>query len=227
LAAVEESMSDDTPTQNLGQAGGDAPTERLAQTPADGSAPAVNGRNASSRRTIIILSSIGGALLLAALILLIVLFTRPTSSTGPTPTATTASPSATSTQSATPTPEPSETDEGAPPPAPAGTRFTNFIAPATEGGCSPGGPGFPPTIPRVKVAWTSAGADEAWYVNGTSDAANSGFMQIPLSGNQDDFPYTQDFNCSNDVNTYTITLVGPGGEHKSKTWHVENTGDTF
>jgi hypothetical protein len=212
-------MSDDTPTERF-ETPGDAPTERFPATPAAGTTTAATS---SSRRLIIILSSVGAALLIALIILLILLFGQPGAVT---PTPTPVESSSTPTPSATPTPTPTATED-APPPAPSGPQFTNFIAPASQGGCSAGSPEFPAFTPRVKVAWTSSGADSAWYVNGSSDAADSGFMEIPLNGDQDDFPYAQDFNCSNDVNTYTITLVGPEGEHKSKTWHVENTGDTF
>jgi hypothetical protein len=220
-------MSDDTPTQKF-DAAGDAPTERLAQsgTEADGT-PA--GR---SRRTLIILASIGGALLLAVLILLVVLLTRGTGVPVALPTdasTESATPSATptSSESATPTPTPSATENAPPPPSePAGPHFTNFIATQSIA-CSAGGPGVDPFQPRIEVAWTSDGADEAWYVNGTSDAADSGYMQIPVSGDESDFPYEQLFGCGNDQNKYTITLVGPNGDHVSKTWTVVNTGDNF
>ncbi|TAL44674.1 MAG: hypothetical protein EPN91_04010 [Salinibacterium sp.] len=216
-------MSDDTPTERF-DTPGDAPTERFAAT---GAAPAAaSPAAASSRRTIIILSSIGGALLLALIVLLVLLLARPGAvAPTPTPTESSTSPTPTETASATPTPTATPTED-TPPPA-SGPQFTNFIAPSSQGGCSTGGPGVDPFIPKVKVAWTSSGATSAWYVNGTSDAADSGYMQIPLNGDQEDFPYSQDFNCSNEVNTYTITLVGPEGDHKSKTWHVTNTGDTF
>jgi hypothetical protein len=220
-------MSDDTPTQKF-DAAGDAPTERLAQAETD-AAEAPTGR---SRRTIIILTSIGGALLLAVLILLVVLLTRGSGDPVALPTdasteSATPSPTPTESESATPTPTPSATEEPPPPPTePAGPHFTNFIA-EDQVACSAGGPGVDPFVPRIEVAWTSADADEAWYVNGTSDAADSGFMQIPLSGDESDFPYEQLFSCGNDQYKYTITLVGSNGEHVSKTWTVVNTGDNF
>lgn len=224
-------MSDDTPTQKF-DAAGDAPTERMTQADSDsGEAPA--GR---SRRTLIILASIGGALLLAVLILLVVLLTRGSSDPVALPTNTesesatpSASPTPSESASPSPSPSPEETEEAPPPPPPSeptGPRFTNFIAEDTIS-CSAGGPGADPFVPRIEVAWTSAGADEAWYVNGTSDAADSGYMQIPLSGDESDFPYEQLFNCGNDQNKYTITLVAPNGDHFSKTWTVTNTGDNF
>lgn len=101
-----------------------------------------------------------------------------------------------------------------------------FDAPASQR-CSAGGPGFPPTRPSFTVAWATAGADEAWFVNGTSDAKDSGYLQIPLNGSQGDFAYEQTVDCGDSSNVYTITLVGPDGTHVSKTWTVEITGDNF
>jgi hypothetical protein len=225
-------MSDDTPTQRF-DAAGDAPTQRLSATqPTD--VPLEVAEERKSRRLIIIFASIGGALLLGVLILLILLLTRgdgvPTASTSsPTPTAS-STPSVSPTPSATPTPTPTPTPTATaapPPPEETGPRFTSFSAPSTEGGCSAGGPGFPETRPNVEVSWASAGTDEAWFVGGSGDAAEAGYMQIPLNGNQNDFPFQREFNCGGDSDTFTITLVGPDGEHVNKTWTVENTGDQF
>lgn len=52
-------------------------------------------------------------------------------------------------------------------------------------------------------------------------------MQIPLNGDQADFPYEQTVDCADDSNVYTITLVGPDGKHVSKSWTVAITGDNF
>jgi hypothetical protein len=75
----------------------------------------------------------------------------------------------------------------------------------------------------VKVSWTTVRATSAWIVQGTSDAADSGFMKIPVDGNESDFPYSIDFQCGSASSTYTITLVGNNGKHVSTHWTVTNT----
>ena len=205
-------MSDSTPTQKL-------------TTVVEGDAP-------KSRTLMYVLIGIG-ALLLVAIIALIVtlLSSNATPAAAPSPTLTVSSaPSPTSSEpSATPTPTQTEAPvvDPAPAPAPTGARFKTFNAPSSESGCSAGGPGFPATRPLVTVSWSTAGADEAWFVMGTSDAADSGFMQIPLNGNQSDFQNEQQFNCGSPSTTYTITLVAPDGSHVNKSWTVTNTGDQF
>lgn len=224
-------MSDETPTQRFDSTP-DAPTERFEQQ----AAPAVSGDGGGaappggSRRLLIILASIGGALLIGVIVLLVLLLTQGSGDTPQPLTSETASetpsPTAVESSSPTPTPTPSESETAAPPPEPQGARFTSFVTPASVA-CSMGGPGAEPFRPRVNVAWTTEGAVEAWFVNGTSDAADAGFMEIFLNGDQDDFQFPQETSCGNDMNKYTITLVGPNGDHVSKTWSVENTGDNF
>lgn len=211
-------MSDNTPTERF-----DAPVTGAAADEVT-----------KSRTLLYVLIGVGVLLLVAIVILIATLLGRPganaadptasptvTDSATPTPTPTESSPSA------TPEPEVPEDEEPEPPAEPTGARFKTFNAPSSEDGCSPGGPGFPETRPLLKVSWSTAGADEAWFVMGTSDAADSGFMQIPLNGNQSDFPYPIEFNCSNDSTTYTITLVAPNGDHVQKHWTVTNTGEQF
>lgn len=205
-------MSDSTPTQKL-------------TTVVEGDAP-------KSRTLIYVLIGIGALLLIAVIALIVALLSsNATPAAAPSPTRTVSStPSPTSSEpSATPTPTQTEAPvvDPAPAPAPTGARFKTFNAPSSESGCSTGGPGFPETRPLVKVSWSTAGADEAWFVMGTSDAADSGFMQIPLNGSQADFQYEQQFNCSGPSTTYTITLVAPDGSHVNKSWTVTNTGDQF
>ncbi|MEO6941677.1 MAG: hypothetical protein ABI238_01560 [Terrimesophilobacter sp.] len=208
----------------------DAPTVRFdrPEPPASG-----GGKEKKSRTLILVLSIIGGLLLIAIIIFLTLLFSRglggPASDPGALPS-TSATPSDTpsSSPSETPSETPSASPSAAPSPPPhaTGPRFTNFVVPKTQN-CSAGGPGVGPTHPNVTVTWATAGADTAWFVNGTSDAADSQFMQIPLSGNQDDFTFPQQIGCSTDSATFTITLVGADGKHLSKSWTVTLTGDRF
>jgi hypothetical protein len=210
-------MSDNTPTERF-----DAP---LASEPAD--------EAAKSRTLLYVLIGVGVLLLVVIIILIATLLGRPAATTGdstPAPTQTeSATPTPTPTEtSPSPAPEPEQTEAPPPPPAePTGARFKTFNAPSSESGCSAGGPGFPETRPLLKVSWTTAGADEAWFVMGTSDAADSQYMQIPLNGSQADFQYEQQFNCNDASTTYTITLVAPNGDHVQKHWTVTNTGDQF
>jgi len=225
-------LSDDTPTQRFDQP--EAPTELLTPPPAGpgGTPPAASG-DARSKRTIIILSIIGGVLLLALIgILVFLLATRgsgtgPAPSDSPTPSASaSASASATPSASPTPTPTPTPTQTTAPEPPPqAGPAFTDFVSPSSIGGCSAGGPGFDPFKPEIKVAWATTHAVSVWYVNGTDDAADSRFMEIPLTGDQSDFEFPQTMQCNQQKTVFTLTLVGDDGSHVSKTWTIKNTGE--
>lgn len=220
-------MSDDTPTRG----------SQTSEAHTDGN------ENKNSKGLILLLSIIGGLLLLAVIVLLTLLLSGrlggqtaagpqtnpsvdPNTSTSASPNETpSASPSAPMSES------PSVSPSSAPPPPPpaaTGPRFTKFVVPKTQD-CKKGGEGpYPdPTRPNVTVSWSTAGADQAWFVNGTSDAADSGFMQIPLNGTQGDFQYPQQISCSADKATFTITLVGPDGKHFSKSWTVTLTGDRF
>jgi hypothetical protein len=53
------------------------------------------------------------------------------------------------------------------------------------------------------------------------------FMEVPLAGDESDFEFDQNFPCNQETAQFTITLVGDDGEHVSKTWTVENTGDVY
>ena len=210
------------------------PTERF-ETPPAATAAGVEGK---SRRLLYLLIGVGAALLIAIVILLIVLLTRnsdaestgalPSDSASVTPSVTPAtSPSAIPSDSPLPTPT---TD--APPPAdpdPTGARFTTFSPVTNEDGCHKGGEGpfQDAQVPNIKITWKTADAVEAWFITGTDDAADAQYMQIPVSGNQDDFPYPIAFSCGEKSVTYTITLVQDSSTHVSKSWTVKNTGDKF
>ena len=210
------------------------PTERFETPPAAAAA----GVEPRSRRLLYILIGVGAALVIAIIILLIVLLTRNSGDEGstdakPSPSISaseSASPTASETPSDSPTPSPSET-VAAPPadPDPTGARFTTFSPVTNEDGCHKGGEGpfQDAQVPNIRITWKTADAVEAWFITGTDDAADSRFMQIPLSGNQDDFPYPIAFSCNEKSVTYTITLVQDSNTHVSKSWTVKNTGDKF
>jgi hypothetical protein len=201
-------MSDDTPTQRF-------------------DAPPTGAATASKPNRLVPLLIIVGLILIAAIVVLVlVLVSRPAN---PQPAAVT-SPSPTPTLTApppvvnpTPTPTPSQSHTSAPPP-PQSTdaQFTTFVVQKAINSCS-SGPYYTGTPPIVKVTWATIRANSAWIVQGTSDAADSGFMQIPLSGNESDFQYPIDFNCDAPDATFTITLVGTNGKHVSKHWTIQNT----
>ena len=221
-------MSDDTPTVRF---------EPPAEPGGSGASNTGGGGRDRSRMLILILSLVGGLLLIGVVVLLTLLFARGMGEPGTDPAAdVSSSPSASGMPSETPSASPSETPSATPsatpppppppPPQETGPRFKTLNYPSSQS-CSAGGPSFPATRPTFTVSWSTAGADEAWFVNGTDDAANSGYMQIPLNGNQGDFPYEQIVDCSDGSNTYTITLVGPDGKHVSRSWTVTITGDHF
>ena len=129
------------------------------------------------------------------------------------------SPSEGASPSATPEAEPNEPAEDT------GTRFTSFVAP-TETVCDAGDEDNQPPKPEIIVSWASANAVEAWYSPSDEDAKDDNYMQIPLSGNQNDLTDEHLFPCFHETeHDYTITLVGPNGEHVSRTWTVTNVGD--
>lgn len=178
-----------------------------------------------NNRTLIVLIAVIGALLIALIALVFFILGQgsvvdrdPTgldSSTSP-------SPPLSSSPSERPSESPSENPSGqAAPPADNSTRFTAFNAPTTVT-CDAGDEDNQPPKPTLMVSWASANAVEAWYSPGNQDAKKKNYMQIPLSGNQDNFTDEHLFPCFDQgpSRDYTITLVGPNGEHVSKTWTV-------
>ena len=174
-----------------------------------------------NNRVLIALLAVIGALLLALIAL--VFFILGQGSNGdrkPAGLDSSASPSAS--VSDTPSAEPSESPSGqAAPPADTSPRFTSFSAPTTVT-CDAGDEDNQPPKPEIMVSWASTNAVEAWYSPGNQDAKNKNYMQVPLSGNQEDFDDEHLFPCFDQgpSRDYTITLVGAGGEHVSKTWTV-------
>ena len=206
-------MSDDTPTQRFD-----------AQPPV-----ATSGEPKKKSRLAVILGIVGGILLLVVILLVVLLVKSqgtPQAAGTNIPIATT-TPSATptvTTPPVTPTASQSTSHTTAPPPPPTSTdaAFTKFVVQTAINSCS-SGPYYTGTPPTVNVTWATVRTDSAWIVQGTSDAADSGFMQIPVSGNQSNFPYEIDFSCDTPSSTYTITLVGSNGKHVSKSWTIKNT----
>jgi hypothetical protein len=206
-------MSDDTPTQRFDQ-------------------PAAAGTNAPEKRRglIPILIVIGALILVGIVVIVMVLLTRPsgapiaagTNSPIPSASATTTPPA----PSATPTPTPSASHTNAPPPVQStNPAFTTFAPDLSKYSCS-SGPYYSGPTPIVKVTWVTVRTASVWIVQGTSDAADSGFMQIPLSGDQSEFSSPLDLACDPPTSTYTITLVGTNGKHVSKSWTVVNAHPT-
>ena len=232
-------MSDDTPTERY-DAAGDAPTERL--TPAEAAVvnPAADPEvveERKSRRTMIILGSIGGALLIILIILLILLLVKPggtvtpTGSPSPSPTSS-SSASATPTQSAsatpTPTPTPTPTATVAPPPPPSNDVEINDFSATSEVDCSSQtqNPEF------IEFSWSSTNGLVAYFAVGDVDNAETNGMgwTLPPSGSTSDFPsgyFPYEYQCSNESQTFTITIVGSNGSRESEQVTVTNVGDTF
>ncbi|HEX4442356.1 MAG TPA: hypothetical protein VHZ81_02180 [Galbitalea sp.] len=208
-------MSNDTPTQRF-------------DSPATPAAAAEQPQKRSNR--LLPLAIIIGAILVAAIVVLvIVLVTRgsatPVVALGTnTPTPTTGANQPPPSPSPTPTPTPSASHTTAPPPPPQSTdpAFTKFVVQSAINSCS-SGPYYTGTPPIVKVTWTTVRTASAWIIQGTDDAADAKFMQIPVNGNESNFPYSIDFQCGTANSTYTITLVGTNGKHVSRHWTVKNT----
>jgi uncharacterized iron-regulated membrane protein len=182
-----------------------------------------------SRGLIIALIIIGVLLLIGITALVTVLLVGGRSSTdaaasGPTATATPTA-SASPTPSATPTPTPSATKAA---PAPdTSVKFTDFTYPSALT-CANAAPGVPAFVPEITFSWASSNAAQAWFVMGTSDAADSQFQQIPLKGNQNDLKsdgIDVKMQCHDPQTQFTITLVDSSGKHLSKTATIKNNGD--
>jgi cytoskeletal protein RodZ len=211
-------MSDDTPTQRLPETGG-TPTERI---PAGAQEDLVEEKQKS--RGLLIGLIAAGALLIVAVIVLIwfVLsgagapLANPTNT--PLPTA-----SGQQTPSASPTPTATETEDPEPPQQ-TGPAFTS-LDPVEEVECVHGGPFSTPDPPLIKVSWATTRTVSAWIVQGTSDAADSGFMQLTNNGDESDFAYPLQFPCFQASTQFTITLVGDDGSHLSQSWTVTNVGE--
>ncbi len=193
------------------------PTQPLPSSPAT---PPTGGLS----RPLLVVIIIAGVLLLSVIALLFLLLGR---SMGESDNAAdlspTSSPSVTASDSPSPTPE--QTEAAPPPPVDKSTKFTSF-SPETEVMCDAGDADNQPPKPEIHVSWTSANAVEVWYTANNGDAADDQYMQVPLNGSQADFTDEHLFDCFHrPTQDYTLTLVGPKGEHVSKHWTVTNVGD--
>jgi hypothetical protein len=176
-----------------------------------------------NRKVVVTLAVIGGVLLITVIALVFLLIGRnlggaenPTAAIGQTSNA----PSAPPTQQPT-TPAPTTQSTPTPKPVDHSTRFTYFHA-VTQVKCVQGSD----TKPVIMVSWASANAVSAWYTANAGDAANDMYMQIPLTGNQNDFTDEHLFDCFHRPSqAYTLTLVAPSGQHISEHWTVTNVGD--
>jgi hypothetical protein len=188
------------------------PTPGEPETP-----PPAAGRQ---NRLLVILAIVAGVLLLALVAIVFLLIGRgsadPVAGESPTPT-----PSPSDSESATPTPTPEETTDAPPPPPDNSTRFTSFEADLTVE-CDPTGE---QPKPEITFSWRAANAVEAWYSPSDEDAKDDGYLRFPNAnaGTQNDLSDEHLFPCNHDqFLDVTITLVGPGGEHVSRTVRYED-----
>ena len=174
--------------------------------------PPAPGTPGKRNNTVIILAIAGGVLLLVVVALLFLMLGRglgagdnATVLSSPTPTASpTISPSPTQ-DAAEPQPEPEDTTP----------RFTSFSA-QTEVQCPSDG-----EKPEITFSWDTAYATEVWYTSGHEDAKDDNYMQVPLSGNQDNLTDEHLFPCAHrGTQDYTLTLLGDDGSHVSQHWTV-------
>ncbi|HEY5230370.1 MAG TPA: hypothetical protein VIJ11_05725 [Galbitalea sp.] len=172
----------------------------------------------------VILISACGVLLLAVVALVFLFIGRGSTGNDQLATQSLATTSPTPAVSTAPTPTqapPVAASTPAPKPVDHSTRFTSFVAPTTVK-CVQGSD----TKPLIHVSWSSVNAVSAWYTANNGDAANDKYMQIPLTGNQDNFTDEHLFDCFHRPSQdYTLTLVAPNGAHISEHWTVTNVGD--
>ena len=206
-------MSDDTPTQRF-----DVQPE-----------PGGSGEGKPKSRLPLVLGILGGVLLLVVVLLLVLLLRgqgtpQAAGTTSPILSTTSSTSSTPTTPPVTPTATPSGSHTTAPPPPKQSTdpAFTKFVVQSAINSCS-SGPYYTGTPPIIQVTWATVRTNSVWIIQGTDDAADAQFMQLPVSGNQSNFPYEIDFECGSPSATYTMTIVGSNGKHLSKSWTIKNT----
>jgi hypothetical protein len=213
-------MSDDTPTQRLPRATGDA-SELVEE-------------RKKSRTLLFVLIGVGAALLIAIVVLLAMLFGGKGATADPPPSASeTASasptPSDSPTPSATPTPSttPTPTPTAAPPPD-TSPGFASFNADGPVFCNGSGAPGV--ETPGISFNYVSKNASSVWFVFGESDAADAGAFPMPLSGNQGDVyggGQKVEYPCGAASAKFTLTVVGLNGQHVNRTFTIQNNGDQY
>jgi hypothetical protein len=242
--------SGDAPTERFDVAaaqatGGETPTELLV---APSVAPAYGGDSAKkSRRRVIILACVGGALMLALIVVLIALLTRGTPVPVALPTATasassTPSPTAIKTPRATPSAPPSATPSATPsaspsptmtvkptptptPPPDTTSKIDSFTVGSNTIFCNQSAPVTPSY--ELSFSWSSSNVSAVYFGIDTNDASTAPFYDnLPPSGNSGaNFSSPVSFPCYTASQTYTLTVLGSGGQKVSKTVTVTNIGD--
>jgi flagellar basal body-associated protein FliL len=204
---------------------GDAPTVPFNQPagqpgPPSGGVPAGNGApEKKSRRTLILILILAALVVIAIVVIILLLMNKTAGTTAApnttSPTLTAITPTPTQSTVATPTPSTSHT-QAAPPVT--GLHFTNYSISPLQVDCSTTAPA---SAQYLTITWTSINGSEAFFGVNTTDAQANGMgWDLPPSGTNHNFPSGNDpysYLCSNASQTYTITIVGPGGAKQSKT----------
>ena len=198
------------------------PTERI-----ETGAPAAEKR---PKGLLYALIGVAGLLIVGLIVLVIALLPKAppqqVSAESPSPGSSASSePRASAAASESPTASPSASagQTNAAPPPDTKPHFTSFNVPKTESGCA-SGPNYSFT-PKTKFSWATKNAASVWFIYGTQDAADQGYMKLPKAGNQDDLQYgAPDFPCGKGNKfVFTITIVGTDGSHLSKTGVTKDT----
>ena len=170
---------------------------------------------AGPRRLVIVLIVAGGALLLTVVALLFLLLGRGLGSPDNSSAETSATPTATPSPTISPTPSSAPTTAPEPEPVDTSPRFSSFQAQMNVE-CPQDG-----EKPEIVFSWSTANAVEVWYTSGDEDAIDDNYMQVPLSGNQDNLTDEHLFPCAHrGTQDYTLTLLGDDGSHVSQHWTV-------
>ena len=199
-------MSGDTPTVRFDQQGG--------ATPAGNGAP-----EKKSRRPLVLILILAALVVIAIVVIIVLLLNKAPSTTaaiGTTTPSASATPTPTPSQSSVATPTPSASHSKAAPVT--GLHFTGYSITPEKVDC---GATAPASAQYLTIKWTSINGSEAFFGVGTTDAQANGMgWDLPPSGTNHNFPSGYDpysYLCGNVSQTYTITVIGPGGAKQSKT----------
>ncbi|RFA13499.1 hypothetical protein B7R22_12570 [Subtercola boreus] len=139
-------------------------------------------------------------------------FPTPTPSVPPTPRTTAPTPTAPSPSA--PATGPSDAGDAAQPAFGSGSATASVTCPVPGEGPT----GSTASSPDVQLSWSSNGAETAFVGVDTTDARAEPYSEVSPGGS-----ISIPFACPAQSHTYTITLVGTGGQ-RSKTFTVQNTG---